>query len=157
MKVSERYKWTFRDSFYQLVLNPENYLPGFILGVLYAVGVIYWSGMSDNPLLSFFLQVLSIIVLYIMGCVAWEYVQYRKMSEAEKDLHWEIDGKTVKRKDGTGQEKVYYWSRIQRVKRTMSGYMLHRSNGGPIWLPIKIFTPDEAHAFEDRLSEKQDS
>lgn len=147
--ISEQHVWTYRDSFYRFVLTPDNYIPGFMLGVLYAVGVIYFAGMSSNPLFSFAVQVIFIMVLYVLGCLVWEFFQYMRMSTEEKTLHWEIDAKSLKRTDGTGEESVFKWNRIQRVKTIMSGYMLHRSSGAPIWLPIKLFTPDQAERFEE--------
>jgi len=31
--------------------------------------------------------------------------------------------------------------------------MLHRSSGAPVWIPIKLFTPDQAELFEEYYAE----
>lgn len=151
--ISETHHWKFRDSLYRFVFNPRNYVPGFGLGVLYAVCRIAFTGLASNPLLAFIIHVITIIVLYMMVSIIREALLYRNMPPDQKALRWEIDAKSLKRTDGQGRETVVKWGRISHVKKTMSGYMLHRSIGAPIWIPVKLFTPDQQEIFDDLVME----
>lgn len=154
MLISESYIWSYRDSFYEFVMTPKNYVPGFVLGVLFAVGMIYFTGLDANPLMSFILYVMAVMGVFILGSLAWEFARYQKMSEPEKILRWTIDTDTLKSLDGAGESRVIKWNRVKRVKRTLAGYMIHRTNGDPIWISVNLFTPDQAEAFEAFLDER---
>jgi len=155
VEISERYTWSYRDSFYRFILTPKNYVPGFVLGVLFAVGMIYFTGLDANPLMSFIIYVMIVMAVFILGSLFWEFLQFQKMDEAEKNLRWTIDDKTLKSLDGAGESRVIKWNRVKRVKRTLSGYMLHRTNGDPVWISIELFSPDQAESFEAFLDERQ--
>lgn len=154
-KISESYNWTYRDSFYQFILTPSNYVPGFILGVVWGVIVIYFGGLSSNPLLGYIGNVISMLALYVIASLIWEYVRYRGLSDAQKTLRWTIDDETLKCLNGAGESRVLKWSRVNRVKRTLSGYMIHRSSGDPVWISLALFTPDQAEQFETFLDERE--
>ena len=146
--ISESHIWRYRDSFYEFVLAPENHVPGFILGVLYAAFAIFFWGLADNPLLVFIVQVLSVMALYLVLAALWEGYKFRKMTEAQKTQRWDITADAVSCTDGTGHKSTYRWNRIDRVKSNMSGYMLHRTNGAPKWVPLSLFSPEQAEKFE---------
>lgn len=149
--VSESYIWTYRDSFYQFVLNPKNYVPGFILGVLYSYLMLFFTGLGDNPTLEVLGHILSITVLYMIGSLIWEYLRYRRLTPEQKRLHWDIDKSGLSLTDDQGKTSNIKWIRITRVKRNMAGYLLHRDHGDPIWVSINLFTPEQAEEFEDFL------
>jgi len=155
MQISESKVWTYRDSFYQFILTPQNYVPGFILGVIWSVIMIYVGGLSSNPLVAFAGHVISMMVLYVIGSLIYEYVRYRRMSKAQRTLRWTIDEETLKCLDGAGESRVLKWNRVTRVKRTLSGYMIHRASGDPVWISIAYFTPDQAEWFEEFLDERE--
>jgi len=153
LQISESYIWTYRDSFYQFLLNPKNYWPGLVLGVVSWVIVVFFTRLDSNPLLSFAAHVVFVMILFVVGSLIWEYLQFKKMPEDQKSLHWAIGEDSLVRTDGAGRSSTYKWNRIRRVKRTLSGYMLHPTSGPPVWVSIKLFTPDQAETFEVFLDE----
>lgn len=154
LDISETHIWSYRDSFYQFTLTPKNYVPGLILGVLFAVGMIYFTGLRSNPLLAFVGYVALVMALFVLGSLIWEFLKFQKMDIPGKTLHWTIDDKTLKCLDGAGESRVIRWNRVKRTKRTLAGYMLHRSTGAPVWISIDLFSPDQAEQFEAFLDER---
>lgn len=151
--VSEKYIWTYRDSFYQYVLNPKNYVPGLILGVFYSYFVVFFTGLGDNPTLKVIFHVLLMTVLYMAGCLIWEYRQFKRLTPDQKLMRWDIDKSGLSRMDSLGQTTKTKWIRIKKVKRSMAGYLLYRDHADPIWISINLFTPDQAEAFDLFLDE----
>jgi YcxB-like protein len=78
-------------------------------------------------------------------CLFWPLViavTFRRLSNAQKELSYEIDSDRILVRDGTGTVIGIPWSQVRRVTEAKSGFSIAIRPAGARWLCKRAFTAD---------------
>jgi hypothetical protein len=81
----------------------------------------------------------------LFGCAVWLLAIasfYRRLSDAQKQLSYEIDAEQIRVRDSAGSALVFPWEVVRSITETNSGFSLAMRPAGARWLPRRAFTPE---------------
>ena len=118
-----------------------------VLGALVIAGELVADGSVD----------LLFITLLAAAFVVWPALMllgHWRLSEAQKQLRYDIDTEQIAMQDAAGTRVAVPWTLARHAIETKSGFLVALRPAGGRWLPKRAFSPDAVAALRALLQEK---
>jgi len=77
-----------------------------------------------------------------------------RLSEAQKQVRYEINREQIVMRDDVGASVVVPWAMTQSAIETKSGFAVRLRPTGARWLPKRAFSPDAIEALRQLITDK---
>jgi len=97
-----------------------------------------------------------VIVGVVAVFVMWPaiLVGHWRLSDAQKQVSYEIDGEQIAMRDAAGTSVAVPWTVAKRAVETGSGFVVKLRPAGSRWLPKRAFSPEGVTALRQLIKEK---
>jgi hypothetical protein len=113
-----------------------------IIGLLLVPKVVYTTVVYSTGIVRWTIEAWAVSIVF---CLIWPLVTavaHRRLSNAQKQLSYEINLERILVRDGTGSMVSIPWSVVRRVTETKSGFSIRVRPLGARWLCKQAFTTD---------------
>jgi len=108
-----------------------------VAGLCFGVGQLLAHGLQFGGVALSLASAVLLLVLYALR------IKQPPIARSRADVRWQVlpDHLVI---DSSGEQETLPWRSIARVVRTPDGFLMWRSNGFEIWLPLTAFASAEA-------------